>query len=54
LNSKPEHFLAGEGSLGESGLRPLSIALPLSNNLLFGLIKSILSERGTKGVRLIK
>jgi len=46
---KPEDFLAGEGSVRERGLRPLSKPLPLSNELTFGIILSYGFERGTRG-----
>jgi hypothetical protein len=47
---KTELTLAGEGSIGERGLSPLSNFLPLSNRLIFGIVLTHGFERGIKGV----
>jgi hypothetical protein len=43
--------MAGEGSLRERGLRPLSNSLPLSNTFKYIIVNIYLFERGIKGVR---
>jgi|GEM_PF-3472382 len=42
--------MAGEGSLKERELRPLSNSFPLSNIIKNGAPKTNLFERGSKGV----
>jgi hypothetical protein len=42
--------MAGEGSIEERGLRPLSNYFPLSNIIKNGAQKTNLFERGIKGV----
>jgi hypothetical protein len=52
IDNNPQIFVAGEGSIGERGLRPLSNSFPLSNKTIFYLAFSYLFERGIKGVSL--